>query len=261
MFGISNPLQGIFGGGGTGPSTIQNSSTSTPNQYVSPYITPYLNQAQQLSNSPYVNSTAGFNQNQTDAQGMIANRATSGNSLYDTGAQTLQNTAAGNNLDPKTNPYLQSTMDAATGQVRGSLGSTFSGNNFGSSAHEQLMNQQTTQAIAPMLMQNYNQGINNQMQASMAAPGYAAAGYNDANQLMGVGNQQQANTQQQLTNQVNDPYKKLGVMGNAVNIGFGGGNNTSSTGTNPNQGSGAANNLGLLGMGAGIGNMMGWWGG
>ena len=234
--GGSGGLGGIFGGG---PATVNTSSSSAPNKYTLPAYQQFLSSASNYAKDP--NSMAsGLNADQNQALGMIRSNATGGNGLLNAANQTMQDTAGGKYLDPNSNPYLQSTIDKALGSVRGTLGSTFSGQNFGSSAHEQLMNRESMNAIAPTLFNNYQNERGLQMNASAMAPQFA---YNDANQLLNAGNVTE-----------DEKLKRLGLLQSAVGTGISGGLDTVGVAPNPNQGSTLGN---ILGTGAVIGGLMG----
>lgn len=251
------------------PAATTQTTTSTPNEYVARYLPSYLAGAEKLANAPYQSyggkQVAGLTPVQNQALGLIGETATD-NPLLSTANRTLESTARGDYLDPSTNPYLQATIDKALGDVRGSLGSTFAGQNFGSSANQELMNRQSMSAIAPYLMSNYQTERNNQLQASLASPAMTAARYIDPNALLSAGGVQQGQEQKELTNEYENwlqekqwPYQNFGLLGNALNIAGGGGGTVSSTGTAPNpyHKNTAAGLLGGASTGAGLYSMMG----
>ena len=287
LTGAINPsLSGVTGGlagnngvlGGLGGNNSSTANTNTDQSYnntsttsTNPLTQPYLQSFLQGANNQVMNPdgtlkdpnsvVAPLNQNQNQAIGMVQNQAGQNNPLIGAGNQSMLDTVNGKYLDPNTNPYLQSTINSALGAVRGSLGSTFSGQNFGSSAHEQLMNQQSMAAIAPYLLGQYNTERANQMNATSQVPTYATNaanyGYNNANQLMNAGNIQQ----QQQQNVLNAPYQQLGLLQSAVGTGLGAGSTTANSGTskgfqsapNPFQVNPFANILGGAALGAGMG--------
>lgn len=234
--------------------TMQTSSevNSTTKPYLASYLKAASNQTMNPDGTLKTGNVAGMTDEQTNALNMIRNNATGGSNLLNAGNRTMEDTVSGKYLDPNTNPYLQATMDKALGSVRGSLGSTFSGQNFGSSAHQQLMNQQSMEAAAPILMQNYQNERGHQMNATANAPNWA---YDPANRLLQAGEYAQNQNQMQL----DAPAKQLGLLQSAVGTGMGGGSTTTSP--NPYQqnrlagGLGAASTVGgLLSMGGGFGS-------
>ena len=284
LTGALNPsLSGVTGGlAGNNSNNSSTANTNTDQSYnntsttsTNPLTQPYLQSFLQGANNQVMNPdgtlkdpnsvVAPLNQNQNQAIGMVQNQAGQNNPLIGAGNQSMLDTVNGKYLDPNTNPYLQSTINQALGAVRGSLGSTFSGQNFGSSAHEQLMNQQSMAAIAPYLLGQYNTERANQMNATSQVPTYATNaanyGYNNANQLMNAGNLQQ----QQQQNVLNAPYQQLGLLQSAVGTGLGAGSTTANSGTskgfqsapNPFQVNPFANILGGAAVGGGIGGIPG----
>ena len=272
---LGGPIGGQFGGllgsgglgGGGGDGNTTTTSITEPNKYVAPYLSNYLQRAQDVSRTPYEayggNRIAGFNPDQENAFGMIRDRATAGSPYQATAGQTLESTARGDYLNPESNPYLQGTINKALGDVRGSLGSTFSGQNFGGSAHEEMLNRRSMEAIAPILMGNYQQERGNQLNASLAAPEFAKSDYNDYNTLLGLGSMQQGQTQNEATakyedwlRQQSDPSAKLGLLGGAVQTGMGAGGTTTATGPDPNKRNTLADIVGTVAGGAGLYKML-----
>lgn len=249
-------LGGLLGGS---PQTLQTSGTSNqninqtttgqalPNQYVLPAYQNLLGMGQNLALNP--NASANY-LNTAQAAGIqgIQNAVNNPQGLLAQGTQGMQDTISGKYLSPESNPYLQGVINNALGQVRGSLGSTFAGQNFGSSAHEQMLNRQSMQAIAPILAQNYATERQNQLGAIQNAPAYGMYG---ANALLGAGNAQQ----QAAGNQ-------LGLLQGTVGTGLQGGLSTTGTtqGTTTGQTTGTVPNPNyqttgqqLLGLGATLG--------
>lgn len=274
MIGMAATLGASALGGKSGGNNMQTATTTTsniPNQYVQEYLPQYLNRASALSNVPYQayggQQVADFTPYQNQALGMIGNRAIAGNPLMDSATQNLTDTASGKYLDVNSNPYLQGTINKTLGEVRGMTGATFSGNNFGGSAHEEMLQRKGIEAISPYLLNNYTNERNNQMQASGMAPTVSAAGYNDANQLLQAGNMQQGQQQNILSAKYNDylrqqqyPYTNLGVLGNAVNVAGGGGGTTSANAPNPYAKNSLASGLGTAATVAGLANQAGMFG-
>jgi len=219
-----------------GPKQINQSSSSLPNQYVLPYYQKMLEMGQNLATDPNA-SAASLNPLQAQGLQGIQNAVNNPQGLLAMGTQGMQDTLSGKYLDPSTNPALQGMANNILGQVRGSLGSTFSGQNFGSSAHEQLMNRQSTAALADLYGQNYARERANQVNAIGQAPQYSMAG---ANALLGAGN-----AQQQIG------ANQLGLLQGTVGTGLSAGGQTTGVQSNPNYQSPLQTLLGLGAAGAG----------
>lgn len=204
------------GGGQT--QTIQKADPWTG---VQPYIRDLLarGQSQLNTGSPYL-SMAVNQQAQT---------AMNPNSLVAQGQRELGRTISGDYLSIDNNPAIQSAINAA----RRTVSSQFSGDNFGSSAHQEWLARGAAEAAAPLLAQERQ----NQLAAINAAPGL-----------------QQANTQQ-LYEAGLEPWRNLQRYQGIVGTGMGTGGTTTTSepySTNPLAG---AIGGGLAGYG--VMNMLG----
>lgn len=238
-------------GGGT-----QINKTEPPD-YVKPYAQAYLQQAGQVANLPYQPYTgariADFTPSQNLGFGMTQQSAIDSFPLAGQADRSLSGTINGDYLTADSNPYLKGAVDQALNGVQGRVNSQFSGNNYGSSAHEQWLGQNLANTALPIYAQNYQNERNNQLQASMYAPGLVNS--NIAN-LNASGQQQQA-----LNQSLNDlgyneyqqalgyPYQQLNTVGSALGASSGYG---TSTGPNPYQTNRLAGALGGAAAGAGI---------
>jgi len=209
--------------------------------WVQPYAQGYLNQAQQVANTPYQQyqgqMVAGFNPYQQQGLDAMAQRAYNGSPVMGAANQQLQDTIQGKSLGG--NPYLQQQIDAAQGDV------TRQWNNVAKPSWDTAMqksgsfgNEGVAQAnqMAQSDMQrnlglidtnlranNYNTERGYQMQATGMAPQFANQDYTDINNLIGAGQQYQNQQQTELTNQYNQfqqarqyPAQQLDIMGNAL---------------------------------------------
>lgn len=240
------------------------STTTTrtePPDYVKPYAIGYLNQAANVANLPYQAYTGARVADFTPAQqlgfGLNEQNAINSAPLADQSNRSLSDTINGNYLTADSNPYLSGAVNQALGDVQSRVNSQFSGNNYGSSAHEQWLGQNLANTALPIYAQNYQNERNNQLQASMYAPGLVNAN----NAALQAGGAQQ----QQLNQSLNDlgynefqtalgfPYQQLNTLGSALGASSGYG---STTGPNPYQKNGLAAGLGGAASGAALGGML-----
>jgi len=152
---------------------------------------------------------------QIDALNKGADMASAGpTQLMKNAGSTLEATAGGKYLSPDSNPYLAGMYQAAADPVvrnfkdavTPGIASQFAlGGRLGSGANQAAFNNATA-TLGHTLgdMANnlygtaYGQERNLQQQASLAAPAFDQAKYNDVNKLLGIGEYQQNLAQQQL---------------------------------------------------------------
>lgn len=249
------------GGGDTQTSTSQN----TPWEGAQPYITNYLSRAKTQSNTPFQfndgDQIAPFSPEQQLGLGMTTNRAINGSPVMNAAQQNAYGTLNGDFMSPNSNPWLQANVGQAMDDVTGRINSQFNNNNFGGTAHQETLGRNLGEVGSRMYGDNYNSERARQMQTMSMAPQMAAADYQDATALLGVGDARQGLAQQYL-NQANGLFNQnnnynqtqLDAYGNAVRTGLGAGSTTTSTSPNPNQGSGTAN---LIGTGLMAASMFG----
>ena len=219
--------------------------------------------------APFSTVVPFSNQTEQALQG-IEGRAIQGNQMYGQGQaaltgglDTLQRTASGQMLN--NNPHLSDMFNAMKGEVTDAVNSQFSAyGRTGSPAHAGVMTQQLGNLASNIWGQDYARERQNQLAAAgqmpsytSAIPGYQAAGYNDLNALMGVGQAREGKAGETLQDMLNrwnfeqeSPWQNLGRYANiATGIGGMGGN---STGTQKVQSSGLGGILGGLfgGIGA-----------
>lgn len=251
----------------SGGSSDTSTQTSSAPGWVQDYAKSYLDKANEVSNTPYSQSptqAVGPNSTQNTAWNAITNRALNGSPVQSAANTTLTNTLNGDFLN--SNPYMDSMVDKAQGDVvrnynnvvkPQSDAAAIRSGSFGNSGiqsqqlDEQNQLQQNLGNISTQLRgQNYATERQNQQGALGFAPQFAANDYNDANQLLTAGNQQQAQAQNAANQNYNwwqeaqnYPTNKLNTLGNA--IGTVSGTGRTQTSTSPGTSAGA----GLLGGG------------
>lgn len=165
--------------------------------------------------APFSTVVPFSNQTEQALQG-IEQKASQGNPLYAQGQSallggldTLQRTAGGEYLN--NNPHLSQMFNAMKGEVSDSVNSQFSQyGRTGSPAHAGVMTQQLGNLGAQIWGQDYARERQNQLSAAgqmpgytSAIPGYQAAGYNDLNALMGVGQAREGKAGETLQDMLN----------------------------------------------------------
>jgi hypothetical protein len=170
-----------------GGKTVETKSSSAPWAGVQPYYLDIFNRGQGLYNSQPDQST-----NTVAAQDMMAQRARAGSPLLPAAQQGLLSTMRGDYLSPDSNPYLKANVDTAMGQAKAGVDQNFQGDSYGNSAHQEWLARTLGQTAGQMYGDNYNRERQNQLAATQAAPGLAAADYMDADKLAQVGAQQTA---------------------------------------------------------------------
>lgn len=238
------------------PTTTTTSQSGLPS-WATSAATSYLNSANQQANRPYQQytgeRTAGLNADQLTGQQMIRDRAFTGSQGMDGASSYLNGVISGQGR----NPYLQEQIDASAGDISrnymssiqpGLMNQFASGGAFGGSAHaEALANAQSGLASnigrmsSQMRFDDWNQGQDRAMQASLNMPNFNQGAYTDAGALLGVGAQNQGLMQSQLNTQYGDFVEgrdwrasNLGLAGDAISAIAGGYRNGSQTGPNPN---------------------------
>jgi len=176
-------------------------------------------------------------------------------------------TMGGDFLNVDANPYFGQVMDRAMGDVQTRLNSQFGGQNFGTTAHQESMARGLGDAAAGAYSQQYQNEREAQQRAMSMYPQFANIDYNNANQLLGVGDiyrgEQQAGLNQQYSDwlaQKADPYMKLDVLSSGIRGAMAGGGSSSGTFTgaqSPMQVNPTANALGGAMAGGALGGMFG----
>jgi hypothetical protein len=249
----------------SGGDTQQSSSQNDPWKPAQPYIKDYLGQAKGQFNKPFQfndgDQIAPFSPEQQLGLSMTTNRAINGSPVMNAAQQNAYGTLNGSFMSPDSNPWLQANVGQAMDDVTGRINSQFNNNNFGGTAHQETLGRNLGEVGSNMYGANYDAERSRQMQTMGMAPQMAAADYQDATALLGVGDARQGLAQRYLDqssglfNQ-NNGYgqQQLDAYGNAVRTGLGAGSQTTQTSPNPNQSSGTAN---LIGTGLMAASMFG----
>ena len=211
----------VYGGGGGGST-----STSTPviAEEFKPLANLYTQQATQLANTPWQayggQRYADLNNTQQAGIGMVQDRALNGSATMGNAESNLNQFIQGGN----TNPYLDSMVQKAQDSVKSNFNtSAVNSGSFGNSGLQQQYAAGLTDVATQMYGNAYNTDQANRMQAIGMAPTFGNAAYQDAGQLLNVGNLQQQQQQnnldfgyQQYQDAQNTPYKKLQTIGGVV---------------------------------------------
>lgn len=206
-----------MGGGGDGGSstTVQN----IPEE-LKPLATRYAQDAIALADRPYQAYTgdrfADLSQAQQQGIQAVQNRALGGSQTFNQAEQALQQNIQGG----QTNPYLDGMVNRAQQNVISNFNTgAVSSGSFGNSGLQEQFAKQLGDTANQFYGQAYETDRNRQLQSIGMAPQFANQAYQDANQLLGVGQLQQDQAQQgrdfqfqQFQEQQNDPYKRLAAM-------------------------------------------------
>jgi hypothetical protein len=201
----------IFGGGGgtTNTNTIQKAD---PWEGVQPYLRDLFGRAQSQSFAPQLAGQSPYTLQAIQQQAQMAQDP---NSLIGMSQRQLGSTIAGDYLSVDKNPAMQEAINAA----RRTVNSQFSGDNYGSSAHQEWLARGAAGAVAPMLQQERQ----NQLGALQMAPGLQTA---NLGLLSSAGAMQDARAQAEL----DAPHQALSRY-QALISGQGGGTTSGSTET------------------------------
>lgn len=186
-------------------STQTSTSNSSPWSAQQPYLQQGFDAAQKIYQGPGVsyfpNSTvAPTTANQNSAFNMGSNIAQQGQSNI-SGAQNFNNDVI--NGKYQNNPYSDQVFNNIQSHVAPAVNSQFSAaGRYGSDSHANALATGLTNAYAPYASQNYQQGIGNMQQAAGMAPSLNAGQWNNAQNLQGLGAQQQQHGQLQTNDAV-----------------------------------------------------------
>ena len=211
-------------------SSQQQTTTNTPWEGIQPYLTDLYQRAQSQANQgayagPYIGAQSQYTQQAIDA---LAHPDK--NSLVNQASNQLGKTISGQYLDVGSNPYLQGAVQQALDQTQRQVSGQFSGDNFGSSAHQQWLTNSLAQTALPYYSQAYQQERQNQLNALQQAPGLQS--YN-LNNLLQAGNIADTRAQNEVNAgiaQWNAGWQPLQNYAEIVQ-GYGTPNNSQTTGT------------------------------
>lgn len=224
------------------------------------YMTDLATKAQNLGNTGYTgfgqSTQVAANPMQTNAWQATYNRGMSGAQEVSDGRTQLQNTINGVGFSSNPylqgeNPYLQSSIDSALGDVTRNYNNVIKpqtesamvgSGSFGNSGLQQLQGQQQADmartmgdTASNMRFADYQQRAdlyenerNRQMQATAAAPSYAASDYTDLQAMQQAGDSLQGQQQGERTaayNQYLDarewPFRTTAAQASAMGAGSG----------------------------------------
>lgn len=253
------------GGGSSMPSTMTQTTKWSPPDYLGGNfggLNSYMSYAAQVLGKPY-NQYTGQTQASpsTDTQmgwQIARQRALNGNQLGQYSDNVFKNTMSGAYMNPASNPYLQGALNytqADTARnynqaIAPQLNNAFARSRaFGGSAYNQQLGESQRQLAGELgrnasnaYLGNYNNERNNQMNLMNYADQAGNRDYNDAQQLMNLGQQQGGYLQNYLTQGQQDHTQANNFltdnMGKFQNVigGLTGQGNSATTSTNPNVG-------------------------
>ena len=250
--------------GGSSPSTTSSKTQSTMPAWASTVAKEFLGDAAnqyfpggQIAPSPLPNQqVAPFTQAQLAGQQLGEQQTAGTQGALNTAQNANTAIAAGANLNPQTNQYLQQYYNAAAEPVVQNyeqavapniLGNAVAAGGLGSSGTEQAfsnaqsqLGQQLGNLSANIYEPAYETALGQQTAAIGQAPGLATAQYTPASELTGIGGQQQSQAQnvlqtgyQNQTAQGMWPYTALQMFGPTIGQALGNAGTTVTTSTNP----------------------------
>lgn len=257
----------IYGGGdddgGGGTSVTKQEIPAELKPLASAYTTKAIGLSNQGFQPYYGQRYADLNGTQMAGVNMAASRALNGSQTMKNAESFMNTTMNGGNqtnvmANPyagMNNPYLNSAIDNAMGDVSTRVNSQFSGSNYGTTAHQGTLAEELGNVANTMRMQDYGMqqqlaenavarnleadqfDMGNRMAAMQYAPTFGNEAYNNANQLMNAGqvlqDQQQQNLDfayQQFAEQQDLPYKQLAAMSGVFGSNLGGSSTTQQSG-------------------------------
>lgn len=281
-------------GGSSPPANTTQTTTKEIPLWAQPSAMNLLQRGEALSNQPYQTYTgqriADLTGQQTTGLNLVQNRALYGSPEEQSARQNFTDTLSGKYLGQgaaynpyadMNNPYLKGMVNQSLNDVTGRVNSQFNGNNYGTTAHQETLTRnlgeaannaygqafnlqaQLADANANRLQSAYSNERNNQLQMAGLLPQYGNIDYNNAQQLIGVGDIYRQEAQDRLNNQYadwaaiqNQPYRQLDVLGNSLGAAVNGQSNLSSTGyqSTPYTANKLASSIGGGLAGYGIGN-------
>lgn len=246
----------MSGGGGNSTTTVN----------LPKWQQPYVQHGAESAKNLYDNggtAVAGFNGDQQAGFSGIRDLATN-NGLNSAASGLATNTLNGGFLN--SNPYIDATFNRAALATQNQLASQFAGAGRNVDASEGLRSQQLNDLATQIYGGNYAQERQNQMATLGMSPQLNAAQYTGANALLGIGGQQQQQSQAQLDqpgNSLDQYMQRVGgsygqvtsqpTSSNRFGSALGGGMLGSQLG------SGFGGNGSLIG--GGLGSIAGWFGG
>lgn len=278
-------------------------SVSEPPAFLRDYYAALAQRGMNLGNLGFTQynqqRVAPLNEQQQAAAQMVQQRALSGSGAMNQagnffggmmgGQYNVGNVSAGQNpYAGQNNPYLQQNINNAMGDVESRIDSKFNNNAFGGTAHQQTLARELGRVSNDMRSADYTQqmglaenNVNRQLQAGQFNAGtqgqnvqrqmatlpfaqnLAANDYQDANAMMGIGNQLQGHNQniananyQEFNRALDYPGQQLAYMQAGLNPSASAFLNSSTTASDPKTNP-IANAAGGAMTGYALGNMMG----
>lgn len=239
------PHRSMANGGGGGESSQPSNTTSTTTREIPTWAQPYaqelLQKGSALSQQPYQTyqgqRIADMTAQQTQGLQQIQNRALNGSPEEQAARQNYTDTMNGKYLSADSNPYLKGAIDTAMNDVQTRVNSQFGGNNYGTTAHQETLTRNLADAANGIYAQNYANERNNQLKDASLSSQYSNIDYNNAQQLVGVGDIMRQESQDVLNNKFadwtasqNQPYRQLDVLANSLGAAVNGQGSVSSAG-------------------------------
>jgi hypothetical protein len=211
------------GGGGTTQTTSQTQTNMGPWDVQQDYLKNAFKQADTIMSGNrgtyFPGSTVSpFNAAQNTGYNQIIDKA-GNNPLFPAAQSSYLKFVNGDYLSPQSNPYLRDTFDAAAGAVSDQFknitapttDALFASNgpiSGGARQNAQNLNNATlgrtlNDLAANIYGANYSQGMQNQYNAVSNVGNMIQSGYLDPTAMVNAGNAQQAQSQKELTDQVN----------------------------------------------------------
>lgn len=163
---------------------------------------------------PYSYAPSPFTQ---QSQQMVARTANDPNSLTGQSQRQLGDTISGKYLDPKTNPYLEGSVNDALGLAKSQFLGLYggpAGQNIGNSGFQEQLARTLASSALPAYQNAYSQERQNQLNAMNLAPQFD---YAQANALGGLGAANEARSLQQY----NAPWQNLSNYAQAISGNYG----------------------------------------
>ena len=206
---------------GSNPQNITTTTATEPSEFVRPYLTEAVGQAQDLFRSTTPNyfpsqTYAGFAPETTAALNLASTRALN-NPLLGSSQTEINKILQGDYLTPTSNPYLQDLYNQMAGDVTSGVQSQFTkAGRLGSAANQEVLARELGDLATKVYAPNYQQERANMMAATQLAPQLAQADYQDIQALGGVGQTKEAMEMAQIQDAMarfdfeqQKPYYKL----------------------------------------------------
>lgn len=211
------------GGGSSGATTTSTIQRADPWSGQQPYLSDVFREAQRLyfgANPQYLNGAPIPDPNAApqyypgstvvptaaeseQALALQAQRALGGSPLLSAAEDETAKTLSGSYLSAG-NPYFTGVVQSIDDALRPQLDARFIGSGrYGSPVHAETTAKALADAVAPFAFQNYADERANMQRAAAAAPGLSQADYADIAALGDVGARREAQSQAELTDQVN----------------------------------------------------------